>query len=200
MDFRNNVFYNWKGPYGGYNADSDSLSQYNFVNNYYVSGPVSEEGSYAFDESCTVAKAYFAGNYMDHEEPADPWSLVGGWTDGEYKLAEPLPAGTIGLEPAPDAYQRVLESAGASKVRDSVDQRVVDDVKNKTGKLIDSPSEVGGWPELKSEAAPVDSDNDGMPDDWETANGLNKDDAADGNQDQDGDGYTNIEEYLNSLI
>jgi hypothetical protein len=137
---------------------------------------------------------------MDHEEPADPWELVSGWSEAEYRLASPAPAGTIDTESAPDAYQRVLELAGASKARDSVDQRVVDDVKNKTGKIIDNPSEVGGWPELKSEAAPLDTDNDGMPDAWEDAQSLNKDDSSDGNLDQDGDGYTNVEEYLNSLI
>jgi len=199
MDFRNNVFYNWGGTRSGYNADSDSISQYNFINNYYVPGPNSE-AEYAFDEACTYAKAYFAGNYMDHEEPDDPWVLVSGWSEGEYRLASPAPAGTISTESAPEAYQRILKLAGASKARDSVDQRVVDDVKNTTGKIIDNPSEVGGWPELKSEVAPVDSDNDGMPDAWEEAQGLNKDDNNDGNLDQDGDGYTNIEEYLNSLV
>jgi hypothetical protein len=58
---------------------------------------------------------------------------------------------------------------------------------------------VGGWPELKSKPAPVDTDGDGMPDDWERTQGLDPTKAADGSKDRDGDGYTNVEEYINSL-
>lgn len=66
--------------------------------------------------------------------------------------------------------------------------------------IIDSQKEVGGWPELRSEPAPSDRDHDGMPDEWERARGLNPDDATDGARDDDGDGYTNLEDYLNSLV
>jgi hypothetical protein len=59
---------------------------------------------------------------------------------------------------------------------------------------------VGGWPQLKSAAAPADADSDGMPDEWETSRGLNPRDPADGPRDRDNDGYTNVEEYLNSLV
>jgi hypothetical protein len=59
---------------------------------------------------------------------------------------------------------------------------------------------VGGWPLLKSLPAPHDADQDGMPDDWETENGLNPADSEDQNEDSDADGYTNLEEYLHSLI
>ena len=62
-----------------------------------------------------------------------------------------------------------------------------------------SSTDVGGWPELKSKPAPVDTDGDGMPDDWELSQGLNPKSAADGPLDRDGDGYTNVEDYLNSL-
>jgi hypothetical protein len=199
MDFRNNVFYNWANEYSGYNADTESISRYNFINNYYIPGPNSL-GTLAFEETCVYAKAYFAGNYMDHQEPADPWDLVSGETDGEYKQTAPFPAGTISTESAPEAYQHVLDGVGASNVRDSVDQRIVNDVKNKTGKFINDEAEVGGWPELKSATPPVDTDNDGMSDEWEDSQGLNKNDSSDGNLDQDADGYTNIEEYLNSLV
>ena len=81
--------------------------------------------------------------------------------------------------------------------RDAVDARVVNEVKTGKGKIIDDEDEVGGWPELKSAPLPVDLDQDGMPDDWEKRNGLNAGDPADGNADADGDGYTNLEEYLN---
>ena len=59
---------------------------------------------------------------------------------------------------------------------------------------------MGGWPELKTAPAPRDSDGDGMPDAWEQEHGLNPDDASDGPADKDGDGYTNVEDYLNSLV
>jgi hypothetical protein len=58
---------------------------------------------------------------------------------------------------------------------------------------------VGGWPQLRSTLAALDSDGDGMPDDWERSHGLNPHDPSDRNGDRNGDGFTNLEEYLNSL-
>jgi hypothetical protein len=88
--------------------------------------------------------------------------------------------------------------AGASKVRDAVDLAVLQGVRDRTGHQIDSQTEMGGWPMLKSQPAPRDSDHDGMPDAWEKAHGLNphKDDSAG----LGADGYTNLEVYLNSLV
>jgi hypothetical protein len=63
--------------------------------------------------------------------------------------------------------------------------------------LIDSQAEVGGWPALKSDPAPLDSDNDGMPDAWELSRDLNINDPSDRNRDGNGDGWTNLEEFLN---
>ena len=70
-------------------------------------------------------------------------------------------------------------------------------VRNHAGKIIRSQEEVGGWPELKSAPAAADTDRDGMPDLWEKDKGLDPKDASDGSHDKDGDGYTNLEEYLN---
>lgn len=64
--------------------------------------------------------------------------------------------------------------------------------------IITHPSQMGGYPEYKGEPY-VDSDNDGMPDEWEKANGLNPNDASDANKDCTGDGYTNIEKYINGI-
>jgi len=69
----------------------------------------------------------------------------------------------------------------------------------RTGKQIDSQEQVGGWPELKSLPSPKDSDGDGMPDSWEKQNRLNPNDPEDRNGDRNKDGFTNLEEYLNSL-
>lgn len=84
--------------------------------------------------------------------------------------------------------------------RDAADERIVRGIRNRTHRLIDSQDEVGGWPELKSVPAPKDTDRDGMPDAWEEASDLDPRDSADRNGDTDKDGYTNLEEYLNSLV
>jgi hypothetical protein len=84
--------------------------------------------------------------------------------------------------------------------RDAVDNRLVKDVENQTGRIIDHPSQVGGWPNLEPGIPPSDSDGDGMPDSWELANGFDPNDPLDGPKVRDGNGYTNIENYLNSLI
>ena len=75
--------------------------------------------------------------------------------------------------------------------------RILDDVRNGTGMVIDSESEVGGWPTLDPGTACTDADGDGMPDEWETMQGFDPGDGSDGNGDANGDGYTNLEEYLN---
>ena len=104
-------------------------------------------------------------------------------------------------KPSTEVYDWVLNNVGAyPDNRDSVDTRIITQVINQTGSLIDSQDEVGGWPILDPGTPPTDTDHDGMPDSWEIANGLNINNASDGNADQDGDGYTNVEEYINSLI
>ena len=78
-----------------------------------------------------------------------------------------------------------------------MDKRIVDDVKNGGGRIIDDPIQVGGWPQLSPGTPPIDTDHDGMSDNWEELFGLDPSNPADGPMDADGDGYTNIEEYLN---
>ena len=113
-------------------------------------------------------------------------------------VATPFTVEPVHTTPAGDAYNAVLASVGASlPARDSVDARVIGQVKARTGHMIDSQTEVGGWPELKSAPAPLDSDHDGMPDTWEKQYKLNPNSDKDGATDADGDGYTNVEEYLN---
>ena len=201
FDFRSNVFYNWGGSYAGYNADSGekaSLAQYNFVDNAYKTGPDSKK-PVAFDERNPLAKAWFAGNSMNGVIPADPWSLVTGQTAPGYRLSAPVDMPAVTADPAPSAFERVLASAGASLVRDAVDERVVETVRSGTGRLIDSQAEVGGWPELARGAPRRDTDQDGMPDDWERRQGLNPRSAADASADGDGDGFPELEEWLNEL-
>ncbi|RYZ30793.1 MAG: polysaccharide lyase [Chitinophagaceae bacterium] len=142
------------------------------------------------------------------------------------RVDQPMPMATISMLSAKEAYSYVLDNVGATlPKRDAVDQRVVEEVR--TGKItyteggqtgigkqyikrrlpddsyklgiITHPSQVGGYPEYKGTPY-KDSDNDGMPDDWEKKNGLNPKNAADATTDKNGDGYSNIEEYLNSLV
>ena len=78
-------------------------------------------------------------------------------------------------------------------------ERIVEEVRERDGEIIDDPSEVGGWPRLASGTPPVDTDRDGMPDDWERKLGLDPEDPDDRNGDIIGNGYTNLENYLNEL-
>ena len=107
----------------------------------------------------------------------------------------------VNTDSADRAFERVLACAGALPwQRDAVDRRIVAGVKEQNGRIIFSQSEVGGWPELKSAAAPADTDKDGIPDDWELAHGLNPKDPSDSAKPaKDGRGYSNLELYINSL-
>ncbi len=199
FDFRNNVFYNWGGAASGYNADKSSVSRYNFVSNYYLRGRDSSK-SLAFKESNSLSEAHFSGNFMNGNLPGDQWELVRYADDRVTGTAQPFPVAAVRTQTADEAFADVLRLAGASMARDDVDQRIVDQLRRGEGRLINDVSEVGGWPELGSLRPKPDTDADGMPDGWETKQGFDPANAADGNHDNDGDGYTNLEEYLNSLV
>ena len=127
------------------------------------------------------------------------------------RITEPHNPGEVTTHSAEKAYEKILEFGGASLKRDSVDIRIIRDVSTGTATymnggngsskgIIDTQSAVGGWPVLESLNAPIDSDDDGMPDNWERANNLNpyNDDDA---QLKSVDGvYPNIEVYINSLV
>lgn len=171
-------------------------------------------------------KWYVADNYVvgNPTVTADNWNggiQVSGGSDhiAKLKLEQPWDAMPIRQESAEEAYKAVLENAGAIyPKRDRVDSRIVEEVRGgyatyegafykkeqkvtgpaqKCG-IIDSPSDVGGWPELKSTPAPVDSDHDGIPDAWEIANELDPNNPEDRNKIAP-DGYTYLEKYINSL-
>jgi hypothetical protein len=206
FDYRNNVMYNWGGSRPGYDGDSESVCRYNYVGNYGKPGPNSNSTGYAYSAGCKHFRGYYADNYFFGEIPADQWSLVtfsGSWTSQEksdYKQSEPFPTGPIETDSPLEAYEKVLEHAGASKVRDTVDARVVHEVINGTGSIIDDEDEVGSWPEYLTYDEFQDLDLDGMADAWETENGLNPEDPEDRNGDLDADGFTNLEEFLEAVI
>src|SRR5438034_9369138 len=105
----------------------------------------------------------------------------------------------VNTDDSQTAYDRVLNLAGATLLRDSVDTRVLAEVRNETGRHIDSQNQVGGWPALNSLPAPADTDQDGIPDQWESDRGLNPNDAADSAAIRAG-GYSNLENYLNDIV
>ncbi|HPO10920.1 MAG TPA: pectinesterase, partial [bacterium] len=130
------------------------------------------------------------GKYMSTTR--EQWQVPSEFNCGEFSLDS---------ETAEEAYKSCLEYAGCSLVRDTVDERVIRNIVEQTGEIIDSQRDVGGWDPYPEEHRPDswDTDRDGIADTWETANGLNPKEPGDGNGDRDADGYTNLEEYINSL-
>jgi hypothetical protein len=114
-------------------------------------------------------------------------------------VKEAFAAPRVTTSSAKEAFDAVLDRVGAIvPIRDAVDRRIVGEVRNGKGRIIDATREVGGWPEYKTGKPPVDTDGDGIPDDWEKAHGLDPRNAADGARDS-GDGYTWLEKYLDEL-
>ena len=112
----------------------------------------------------------------------------------------PFATAPVTTVPAKDALALVLASVGASRpTRDAVDARLVNDVRTRGGRLINSQKEVGGWPVLQSGPVPADADLDGLPDAWETAHALDAHHPADAQGVNPKSGYTHLEDYLNHL-
>ncbi|WP_395742045.1 pectate lyase [Prosthecobacter sp.] len=206
-DILNNVIYD-PGSLAGEVFDNDSNSFVNFVGNFFKPGRSTEPGLYEIIvNSSGVPKVYVEGNRGPHRaaNSGDEWSLVSYKFDQkiaptQYRAAQRFATWPVTVTDAEAACTSVLAQAGATRPRrDAVDARITADVKNGTGSMINSPAQVGGHPQLASGTAPADTDHDGMPDAWEQAHGLDAQDPADGTADADGDGYTNLEEYLHSL-
>lgn len=107
-----------------------------------------------------------------------------------------------GIDPIASSriVESVLDDVGANIFRGSVDERIISDVVNLSGGLINGLATVGGYPFYEENFNSYeDSDRDGMADNWELNNGLNPNDDSDGNKDTNGDGYTNLEHFLFSL-
>jgi pectate lyase len=205
--FVNNVIYNW-GVLAGEIVDEDANTFLNFIGNTYLPGPSSNRDLYEILFEGGNPLIYVEDNFGPHRSEAsmDDWALVGiGYGDvnapqDSYRSFTRFPTYPISAEAAKLALENVLMGAGATApLRDVVDTRIVADVRNSTGKIIDSPEDVGGYPELSPGQPPEDSDHDGIPDNWELEKGLDPLDPSDGNGDLDQDGYTNIEEYLHFL-
>lgn len=102
---------------------------------------------------------------------------------------------------AEEAVEVVLSGVGASLSRDGVDSTLIEQVRSwgTAGALISDEDSMGGPGDIAGGTAPTDTDGDGIPDEWETANGLDANDASDGMAIAD-NGYANLENYVNSLV
>jgi hypothetical protein len=207
-DIVNNVIYNW-GVLPAEIYDYGSNTFLNFIGNYFIPGPSTTIGPYEILFNEGDPRIYVAGNLGPHrpDPTMDEWTLVGfGWGEEgvapeKYRSLTRFTTHPISTTTASQALEDVLAGAGATlPLRDPVDERVVSEVVAGTGAIIDSPQDVGGYPSLASGIPPEDSDHDGMADDWEREMGLDPNDPSDGNGDLDGDGYTNVEEYLHDLL
>jgi hypothetical protein len=229
VDFRNNVLFNW-GANVAYAGEGGS---YNMINNYYKAGPASKNISrimqaYADDgknnqPAGVYGKFYLSGNVLTASSSVTANNREGlqlhssfsdrapGVTKEDLILSSEVLPPEITTHSAQDAFEKVLQYAGASLERDEVDTRIVSETttgnptfndggNGSSNGLIDTQTAVGGWPELNTTTAPTDTDKDGIPDEWELANKLKPDDSTDRNKTTLVAGFTNLEVYLNSIV
>ena len=198
MQYYNNVVYNYgMGIIGGHSA-ADNYQD--VMNNYFIAGP---NGSYKyFDDWTATDHLYSSGNYYD----GNCDGVLNGTLITDHNSATPMAAPNfvtthpMNVETAQAAYYTIVDHVGASRVRDSHDKRILEQLTSlgTKGAFIASAGDVGGIGTIANGPRPTDTDNDGMPDDWEISNNLNPN-VNDANSYTIGGGYTNIEHYVNSL-
>ena len=223
VDLRNLVVYNWgdNSTYGGEGG------KFNFVNCWYQPGPDSKDRHYFVDAYRDYTRGdktvvnygypvlYMGGNvHTKYTDITDTNASGIYWHNGGTGSLQGNPHGLTGpagesvyttTHTAEAGKEAVLSYAGDRLHRDSVDERAVSGVRNNTGKIIDTPVDVGGWPNYQASSEQLarlkDTDGDGMPDWFEEQFGLNrdKDDAGVIWLDKNGR-YTNLEMYLHYLV
>jgi pectate lyase len=175
----------------------------NIVGNWVSMGPSSMRGAriyggnydIAFSSNPGFAKFFLAGN-IDGRRKSTSIDERLFFDPSDWSYLSSTMIGTLTVQMYTSAEQGVKDvlASGGALPRDASDLRALTNFRNCGGKIIDNPAEVGGWPTLASGTPYVDSDGDGMSDAWEAARNW-----TDANQDGDGDGYTNLEEFLNEL-
>ncbi|MCR5820978.1 MAG: fibronectin type III domain-containing protein, partial [Bacteroidaceae bacterium] len=198
LQYYNNVVYNYAmGIIGGHSA-ADNYQD--VMNNYFIAGP--EGSAKYFDDWTATDHLYSEGNYFDgNRDGVLNGTLI---TDHHNATAMSKPnfntTHPMNVETAEKAFYTIMDHVGASRVRDSHDKRIMEQLTSlgTKGNFIASEDNVGGIGTVANGPKPQDTDNDGMPDEWEVANGLNVN-LNDANEYTLGGGYTNIEHYVNSL-
>jgi pectate lyase len=210
VDIVNNTIYNF-GQIASAVHGSRGLVPANYVGNFVKRGPNSSLSKYGIDDfDRNSVSIYLQGNVGPYRpDESYPEENIIEPSGRQYITSTWHNAIPVMITSAFEAYDQVLANAGATIGldsqgnsywrRDTVDERIVNDVINGTGRIIDDPSEVGGWPYLSPGTPYTDSDHDGMADDWELAHfgALDRGSPDDSSSDFDGDGYTDLEEYLN---
>ncbi len=203
-EFINSVLYNW-GTNGYIMGDTEGLSECNLVGNYFIYGP-SSDGASHINRTTPSFHVFAQDNWVDFDKNG----VLDGSPLSNFKTASvetnPFdhPAGVEDKLSAQDAVEHVIAHAGASLVRDAVDELLISQLRSfgSQGQIVNTEDDnliANNVGNVESAAAALDTDQDGMPDAWETARGLNPN-QADDSSDDDNDGYTNIEEYLSCLV
>lgn len=214
-DIVNNIIHNGPGGVGYTNQGNwDTPGYLNIVGNHAIAGQRSQ-GRHAvltIDRQYTdyLPEVYLKDNLaMGRTAASQPEWEAASLTNvdvselqvNQLALASPK----VTTYPVEQLLDQLLPSVGASlPVRDAVDTRITEELRRgaagdiaRSGRIIDRPAQVGGYPSYPPGRAATDRDADGMPDAWEDQYGLDGQDASDNNQDADGDGYLNVEEFLN---
>ncbi|MBS1794418.1 MAG: carboxypeptidase regulatory-like domain-containing protein [Acidobacteria bacterium] len=219
LDFVNNVIYDWGTDASYSGAIDEGITRVNYIGNYLVAGPNTPvaKRTRAFNGGSPNTWIYQTGNVIDsnvngvRDGTDTGWAMFVNLYTPQNAPLDPAFAGRadskkdgpaaslVDITPgaAADAYTRVLATAGSSQSRDAVDARVANEAGSETGAMINSQTDVGGWPLLNSLPAPVDTDGDGIPDTWENSHGLNAADPNDAAQ-LAPNGYSNLENYINN--
>ena len=215
VQLNNNVLYNhgYFACYGG------GFTYTNYINNYVKPGQGTRDSLndtlLSFGENNKIGGVYYAGNILEGNPEVTADNNKGfklDSSDGQTEVATTPYISeafdNVTVREAQECYDLVLNSAGATYPhRDAVDARVVAQVKTNTGTYINTQDEVGGYPAATCESTETDSDNDGIPDAWEDAHGLDKNDPSDSRtlclndpDDKSTYGYSWIEVYFNELV
>ena len=210
------------------NSDKNHPELYDMTSRYYINGNTTEttKGSKTankdwkgvnYDKGVpSLNGEYYSPDANNFYGDAVAHTTISGKSCVKIKMNEPAPTGQVTTHSAAEAYEKVLAYAGASLYRDVVDARYMEEARTGTATykgsitnspgIIDKVADVKGYTEANfgtgSHPASFDSDKDGIPDEWEKANGLNPNDESDAltySLDKK-DYYTNIEVYANSLV
>jgi len=188
LDYRNNTLYDYVDA--GYGEEPGDYVKLNYISNLQKRG----SQKYAFIANSSCGQFYADDNIL----PLSFFPVLR--VPVETIMKTPFEASPVKTQKAIDAYNDILKWGGAVLPRrDSISGFVAESTRNGTGNVPDHPYDwpLGGYPVYKLAKPFLDSDHDGMPDAWETRHGLNPHDPADAAKDKDGDGYTNLEEYIN---